>query len=80
MTAMQDQPGFLAGGGATGALIHAHDWVETPLGPPAVWPRPLQTLVSVMLGAGQPMFMAWGPQRILLSNDVEADPVGNPAA
>ena len=69
MTAMQDQPGFLAGGGATGALIRAHDWAATPLGPPAAWPQPLQTLVGVMLGAEQPMFVAWGPQRVLLFND-----------
>ena len=69
MTAMQDKLGFLAGGGATGALIRAHDWAATPLGPPSTWPQPLQTLVGVMLGAEQPMFVAWGPQRVLLFND-----------
>ena len=76
MTAMQDHPGFLAGGGATGALIRAHDWAATPLGPPSTWPHPLQTLVGVMLGAEQPMFVAWGPQRVLLFNDAYSPLLG----
>ncbi|HYD99008.1 MAG TPA: PAS domain-containing protein, partial [Alphaproteobacteria bacterium] len=60
---------FLSGGGALGALIRAHDWASTPLGPPAAWPSPLRTLVGIMLGSGQPMFVAWGPERIMLYND-----------
>lgn len=44
--------------------MRAFDWANNPLGPPDTWPRPLKTLVSVMLGAGQPMFVAWGPERM----------------
>jgi PAS domain S-box-containing protein len=29
----------------------------------------LQTLVAVMLGSRQPMFVAWGPERVMLYND-----------
>lgn len=64
-----DRQAFLAGGGALGARIRAHDWEATPLGPPAAWPAALKTLVSVMLGSRQPMFIAWGPERTMLYND-----------
>ncbi len=57
---------FLSGGGELGALIRAHDWAATPLGQPAGWPYGLATLVSVMLGSNQPLFIAWGPERTLL--------------
>ena len=62
-------PTFFAGGGAMGGLMRAHDWAATPLGEPAAWPQPLQTLIGVMLSANQPMFVAWGAARLLLYND-----------
>ncbi len=55
-----------------GAASRAHDWTETPLGDPKNWPTPLKTLVGVVLGSNQPMFLAWGPQQILLYNDAYA--------
>jgi signal transduction histidine kinase/CheY-like chemotaxis protein len=58
-----------SGGGALDAMIAAHDWVATSLGPSETWPHQLKTLVDVMLAADQPMFIAWGPERILLYND-----------
>ncbi|WP_457092578.1 PAS domain-containing protein [Microvirga sp. P5_D2] len=64
---------FLTGGGETGALIRAHDWAATPLGRPETWPQPLKTLVGIMLGSNQPMFVAWGPERTLLYNDAYAE-------
>jgi PAS domain S-box-containing protein len=64
---------FLSGGGEMGALIRAHDWAATPLGQPAGWPYGLATLVSVMLGSNQPMFIAWGRERTLLYNDAYAE-------
>jgi PAS domain S-box-containing protein len=64
---------FLAGGGHMGAMIRAHDWSATPLGLPSAWSQTLRTLVSVMLGSSQPMFIAWGPERILLYNDAYAE-------
>jgi PAS domain S-box-containing protein len=61
---------FLSGGGQMGAALRAHDWSATPLGPPETWPQPLKTLVGVMLAADQPMFIAWGQERIFLYNDL----------
>ena len=49
-----------SGGGEMGASIRAHDWTATPLGPPEGWPQPLRTLVAVMLGSRQPMFITCG--------------------
>ncbi|MET0428069.1 MAG: PAS domain-containing protein [Microvirga sp.] len=63
---------FLSGGGEAGALMRAHDWSRTPLGPPEAWPHGLKTLVGVMLGSSQAMFVAWGPEAILLYNDAYA--------
>ena len=59
-----------------GARMRAHDWAATPLGPPSAWPMSLRTLVGVMLGSGQPMFVAWGPERTLLYNDGYAPMLG----
>ena len=60
---------FLGGGGRMGERIRAFDWTATPLGPPEAWPMSLRTLMGVMLAADQPMFVAWGPERILIYND-----------
>ncbi len=65
-------PDFLAHDGEAAALLRAHDWRSSPLGPPDAWPEPLKTLVGVMLGSNQPMFVAWGPERIMIYNDVYA--------
>lgn len=60
---------FLSGGGGMGTALRTRDWDSTPLGPPTNWPPSLKTLVGVMLAADQPMFVAWGPERLLLYND-----------
>jgi PAS domain S-box-containing protein len=60
---------FLSGGGETGALMRAHDWARSPLGDPSAWPSALRTVVSMMLSAKQPMYIAWGPSLISLYND-----------
>lgn len=64
------------GGGNAGNLFRTQQWADTELGDPAEWPQPLTTLVRVMLSSGQPMFIAWGPQRILLYNDGYAPMLG----
>ena len=69
MSESMHQLHFLAGGGETGALIRAKDWSQTALGPPDGWPGPLKTLIGVMLASDQPMFVGWGPERVLLYND-----------
>ena len=43
---------------------------------PVDWPQSLVTLTRVMLSSSQPMFIAWGPQRILLYNDGYAPMLG----
>jgi PAS domain S-box-containing protein len=64
---------FLFRGGELGSLMRAHDWSSSPLGRPDAWPQPLKTLVEVLLGADQPMFIAWGGDRTLLYNDGYAE-------
>ncbi|MBB3020900.1 PAS domain S-box-containing protein [Microvirga lupini] len=56
-------------GGEMGALIRAHDWSASPLGPSTTWPQSLRTAVSLMLQARQPAYIAWGPEQISLYND-----------
>ncbi|WP_052402799.1 PAS domain S-box protein [Muricoccus aerilatus] len=75
-------PAFLAGGGEMGARMRAHDWGMSLLGPPERWAQPLKTLVAVMLASNQPMFVAWGPQRLMLYNDSYSEILGlkHPAA
>lgn len=62
-------PAFLRGGGTLGALIRAHDWAATPLGPPTGWPQSLRTVVRLMLGTHHPMFIFWGDDGVCLYND-----------
>ncbi len=60
---------FLEGGGELGALMRAHDWARTPLGPPDAWPRSLKTAVRIMLTSRQPIWLGWGPELTYLYND-----------
>jgi hypothetical protein len=53
----------LAGGGRMGAIMRVHDWANSPLGLPSGWPQPRKTLVGLLLGADQPMFVGWGCPR-----------------
>jgi PAS domain S-box-containing protein len=52
-----------------GARMRARDWSTSPLGPPEFWPQSLRSIVSLMLNAKQPMFVAWGPDLAFLYND-----------
>jgi PAS domain S-box-containing protein len=73
---------FLEAGGEMAALMRAHDWSDSPLGPPAQWPQALRSVVSLMLASKFPMFVAWGPQLGFLYNDPYAEILGkkHPAA
>jgi hypothetical protein len=68
----QDIDHILAGGGQTGDLLRALDWSTSPLGPPSTWPQPLKTLLNIVMGSNQPMFIAWGEASTLLYNDAYA--------
>ena len=67
---------FMAGGGSTGALMRAHDWSESPLGPPETWPQSLRTVVGLLLQSQFPMFVAWGNDLGFLYNDPYAEILG----
>src|ERR1041384_2528181 len=67
---------FLAGGGHVGALMRAHDWSASPLGPPAGWPQSLRTVVALLLQSRFPMFVAWGEELGFLYNDPYAEILG----
>ena len=49
--------------------ISALAWGETSIGPMSSWPTSLKTLVDLILSSAQPMFIAWGAQRVWLYND-----------
>ncbi|WP_207538753.1 GAF domain-containing hybrid sensor histidine kinase/response regulator [Sabulicella rubraurantiaca] len=61
--------GYLSGGGEMGALIRAHDWASTPLGPTEAWPQSLRSALSICLNSSFPMAIYWGPELRLLYND-----------
>ena len=67
---------FIAGGGEMGALVRAHDWAATPLGPPEAWPQSLRTTVRLVLNTRHPMFIWWGPELIQFYNDAYRQTMG----
>ena len=69
-------PDFLSGGGEMGALMRAHDWSATPLGPPEAWPRALKTAVRLILNTGHPMYIWWGPDLLCFYNDAYCRTLG----
>ena len=69
-------PAFLEGGGEMGALIRAHDWSATSIGPPERWPEPLCTVVGLLLSSNQPLYIWWGPQLLCFYNDAYRQSIG----
>jgi PAS domain S-box-containing protein len=74
--AMKQPLDSMAGGGSMGALMRAHNWAESPLGPPESWPQSLRTVVSLLLQSQFPMFVAWGPELGFLYNNPYAEILG----
>ena len=66
----------LGGGGEMGARMRAFDWSTTALGPLGEWPQSLRISVRIMLGAGYPISILWGPDYIQLYNDAERAMLG----
>ncbi|HXH16892.1 MAG TPA: PAS domain-containing protein [Sphingomonas sp.] len=60
---------FLTGGGEMAAMMRAHDWSRSPLGPIDRWPQSLRSIVSLMLASEFAMCLAWGPELGFLYND-----------
>jgi len=65
-----------AGGGDMGARMRAFDWSTTDLGPVDRWPQSLRACVRIVLGAGHPMLISWGPNYTMLYNDAYGVVVG----
>jgi PAS domain S-box-containing protein len=59
------------------ALMRAHDWTSTPLGPPAAWPEGLKVPVRMMLGSRFDMWLGWGPDLSFFYNDAYIPTLGN---
>ena len=78
----ESEPAFLAGGGEMGALMRAHDWSSTPIGPVESWPQSLRTAVGICLCSRFPILIWWGPELVKLYNDDYAPILGakHPAA
>jgi PAS domain S-box-containing protein len=68
---------FLQGGGEMGALMRAHDWAATPLGPPESWPQSLRSVVSVCLNSQSLGSVLWGPELLMLYNDAYIPPLAD---
>jgi PAS domain S-box-containing protein len=69
-------PEFLRDGGEMGALMRAHDWSSTPLGPPESWPQSLRTVVRILLTSRYQMWMAWGEELSFFYNDAYRPTLG----
>ncbi|MGY8676509.1 response regulator [Bradyrhizobium sp. UFLA05-153] len=59
-----------AGGGEMGARVRAFDWEKTPLGPISSWPQSLKTTIDLMMASQLAMNLIWGPERILIYNEI----------
>ncbi|PZQ63249.1 MAG: hybrid sensor histidine kinase/response regulator [Phenylobacterium zucineum] len=70
------EPRRLVGGGSTGDLIRAHDWVAAGLGAIASWPAELFTSVQTVLSSRVPMVVLWGEDGRLIYNDGYAEVCG----
>lgn len=58
--------------GGMALAIQDFDWSSTPLGPQKSWPVQLSTLVQLLIGSSEPMFVVWGPGRTVVYNDAYA--------
>jgi PAS domain S-box-containing protein len=58
-------------------LVQTYEWVATPIGLPATWPRALKTVIDIAISSRQPMFVAWGKELTFLYNDTYAGILGN---
>jgi PAS domain S-box-containing protein len=60
-----------------GALIRAHKWESTSLGPPDTWPQSLRTAIRLLLNSGHPMYVWWGPDLLCFYNDAYRLSIGS---
>jgi PAS domain S-box-containing protein len=60
---------LITGHSEMAALIRAHNWPETPLGPIEDWSETLLATVNLMLHSPFPTILSWGPKMVFLYND-----------
>lgn len=75
-TGRESSVDFLAGGGEMGALMRAHDWSNSSLGPPSRWSQALRTAVRLLLNSGHPMYIFWGADGACIYNDAYRRSIG----
>jgi PAS domain S-box-containing protein len=61
--------GLIRSEGRMAALIRAHDWSPTPLGPIEDWPEALLLSANLMLSCAFPSLVFWGEELVQLYND-----------
>jgi PAS domain S-box-containing protein len=59
------------------SVLEAVDWSATPLGPSAGWPQSLKSAATIVLGSRVPMFLAWGPDLLVVHNDSYGEILGD---
>ena len=69
-------PEFLREGGEMGALMRAHNWSATPLGPAESWPQSLRTVVRILLTSRYQMWIGWGEELSFFYNDAYRPTLG----
>ncbi|BGP42546.1 hypothetical protein JCM10450v2_006649 [Rhodotorula kratochvilovae] len=60
-----------------GRRIRAHPWHETPLGPIAGWQPELKTMVASILASPFRECILWGPDMIIVYNDLYIETAGD---
>jgi PAS domain S-box-containing protein len=58
------------------ALMRAHDWESTPLGPPEGWPDGLKVPLRMMLTSRFEMWLGWGEDLAFFYNDAYVPTLG----
>jgi PAS domain S-box-containing protein len=53
-----------------GVRVREFDWEKSPLGPISSWPQSLKTTIELMMASQLAMNLIWGPERILIYNEV----------
>ena len=71
-----DQLSFLSGIRSPMATLLREHASDAFMGSPEQWPAPIKAAISLMLGSGFPMSVAWGPQLNIVYNDGYAELLG----
>jgi PAS domain S-box-containing protein len=64
------------GDSAMSALMRAHPWESTPLGPPETWPEALKAPLRMMLTSRFEMWLGWGEDLLFFYNDAYIPTLG----